>query len=145
MNYVIERVHRTLKHTLRSISGNWAENIPCAVHDCNRVSGAFLEIYNRTAVPFSDWPTSSSFIQRSPSVFGPLPGDFVAVRERKPSNTLSHRFNGRFRMIQRHGNSVILADKRQINLHHCVLVGRVRLILRHCAIVSGSGRLSRVE
>ena len=81
---IIKGVHRTLKNRLRSISGNWADNIPCALHDCNRVSGAFLKMYNRTAVTFSDWPTSINFIQRPPSVSGPQPDDFVAVRERKP-------------------------------------------------------------
>ena len=92
----IEGLHRTLKNRLRYISGNCADNIPRALHDCNRVSGAFLKMDNRTAVPFSDWPTSINFIQQPPSVSGQQPDDFVAVRERKPSNTLLPRFNSRF-------------------------------------------------
>lgn len=121
-NSIIERVHRTLKDRLRTMSGHWSENLSEAVFNCNRLSGAFSAVFHRTAIPCCDWPEPSDFIQRPEPLSGPKAGDLVTIRNRKPRNTLSPRFAGNFKVAQRHGNSVILEDGRQVNLHDCILV-----------------------
>ena len=123
-NSVIERCHRTLKDRLRSMSGLWIDNLDTAVFNCNRCSGCFLSIYNRTCHPLCDWPNSSDFLYRKEHHSGPQPNDHVSIRDRFPKHTLSPRFHGVHRVVKRHGNSVILADGRQVNIHDCNLVGR---------------------
>lgn len=119
-NSIIERVHRTLKDRLRTMNGRWIDNIEEAVFNCNRLSGAFQAVYNRSALPRCDWPLKSDFLVRKSTKSGPQEGDSVAIRDRKPLNTLAPRFTGRFRVKERYGNSVILPDGRQVNLHDTV-------------------------
>ena len=123
-NSHIERIHRTLKDRLRTMGGHWSENIHQAVYDCNRLTGAFFNVYRRTAVPFSDWPNQSDFICYEAKKAGPQVNDFVAIRRRNLKNTVSPQFYGHFLVTERKGNSIVIDDGRQINLHDCVLVGR---------------------
>ena len=107
------------------MTGNWFDNISqTVVYDCNRLTGAFLNVYKRTALPLADWPNKSDFLERKTSSAYPQVGDFVAMRNRSPVNTLSPRFSGKFLVKKRLGNSIVIEDDRQINLHDCVLVGR---------------------
>ena len=110
------------------MSGFWSDNINEAVYNCNRLSGAFLNVYNRTAVPKCDWPISSDFMIRQTSNSGPQVVDFVAIRDRKPQTTLSPRFCGYWKVKTRLGKSIQLDDGRQINLHDCVLVGKNKAV-----------------
>lgn len=123
-NSVIERAHRTFKDRLRTMKGRWSNSIAQALYDSNRLSGAFQAVFARSGVPAGDWPTQSDFLVRTTAKTGPQDGDWIAIRDRKPPNTLSPRFIGRFRVKKRHGNSVKLSDGRQINLHDALLVGK---------------------
>ena len=123
-NSVIERAHRTLKDRLRCMPGYWTNNIHEAVYNCNRASGAFLQVYQRTGVPKCDWPVPSDFLKQKVSLSGPQVGDYVAIRQRRPTSTLSPRFHGKFKVKERYGSSVVLGDNRKVNLHDCILVGK---------------------
>ena len=90
----------------------------------HRLTGAFYSVYNRTAVPSCDWPSPSDFIKRPTPDTGPQMGDTVAIRNKKPSHTLSPRFSGKFQVQQRLGNAIKLSDGRQVNLHDAILVGK---------------------
>jgi len=121
-NSVIERSHRTLKDRLRSMAGLWSDRLEESVLCCNQQSGAFLSVFGRCAVPLCDWPQSSDFLRRKQSSTGPQSGDNVAIRDRKPLTTISPRFKGSIAVQRRLGNSVLLTDGRQINLHDVNLV-----------------------
>ena len=123
-NSIIERAHRTLKDRLRVCDGHWSDNLKQCVFDCNRISGAFSAVFHRSAVPICDWPTSSDFLQRPNSKSGPQENDWVCIRNRKARNTLAPRFGTKHRIKKRFGNSVVLEDGRQVNLHDVVLVGK---------------------
>ena len=98
-NSIIERAHRTIKDRLRSTAGWWAEKLSEAIYDCNRNSGAFETIYNRTFLPLCDWPNPSEFLQRNqPPLTTPQVNDTVAIRNRNPNNTLSPQFTGNFKV-----------------------------------------------
>ena len=130
-NSIIERVHRTLKDRLRSMQGHCSENIAEATFECNRLNGAFLKIYGRTAVPKCDWPERSEFLIRPTTTRIPETGDLVAIRDKKPKNTLTPRFVDRIKVNRRIGNSIELEDGRKINLHDCILVGRSEVNVAH--------------
>lgn len=123
-NSVIERAHRTLKDRLRSKGGHWTQHLPESVYDCNRLTGAFYNVFRRSSLPSCDWPSRSDFLLRQVGKAGPHVGDTVAVRERSPRHTLAPCFAGRYTVSERRGNAVLLSDGRQVNLHDCVLVGR---------------------
>ena len=71
-----------------------------------------------------DYSISSDFLHRPNKSAGPQTGDYVAIRDKSPPSTLSPRFHGNFKVSKRFGNSVVLVDGRQINLHDIVLVKR---------------------
>ena len=123
-NSIIERIHRSLKDRLRCMSGYWSYNLYEAIYNCNRLSGAFLNVFSRTGIPLYDWPTKSNFISRPSSSYGPQSGDFVAIRNRNPPTTLSPRFHGHLKVRKRYGNYIQIEDGRQINIHDAILVGR---------------------
>jgi len=123
-NSIVERVHRTLKDRLRSMKGMWSDNIDEAVFDCNRNSGAFLFVYQRTAVPKCDWPRKTDFVKRATGRSGPFESDKVAIKDRNPKTTLSPRFKEITRVKRRFGNSIQTTDGKQVSVRDSILVGK---------------------
>lgn len=116
-NSIVERVHRTLKDRLRTMTGSWAMNLSMAVYEINRMSGSnpspMQNAFGRDGIPLSDWPKVMDNFENVESNYGPQIGDLVSVRVRNPT-PLGPKFSGSYKVSSRPSRFVVQLENGSI-------------------------------